>query len=160
MRLILIVAHDPDLIIGSDGELPWHYPEDMKHFKQETLGYPVLMGRGVFEEVGEKPLPGRRNVVLTRSRDYPEADVEVFGSVEEALDNLAGEDRVYVIGGGDIYRELINRADEMVITEVKRQYDGDVTFPEYRDRIGVDWKEIDREDRSNLSFVRYERITG
>lgn len=158
MRLILIAAHDPDLVIGRNGEMPWHYPEDFKHFKRETMGHPVLMGRGVFEEIGEKPLPGRRNVVLTRSRSYSGKKVEVFSEIEKALEVLAGESVVYVIGGGEIYHELIERADEMVITEIKKRYEGDVHFPEYRDRIGREWKEVDRKDADELAFVWYERI--
>lgn len=158
MRLILIAAHDPDLVIGRDGEMPWHYSEDFRHFKRETMGHPVLMGRGVFEEIGEKPLPGRRNIVLTRSRSYPEKKVEVFSEIDKALEALASEPVVYVIGGGEIYRELIGRADGMVITEIKKRYDGNVYFPEYRDRVGEVWKETSRKETEEMAFVWYERI--
>jgi dihydrofolate reductase len=88
MKLALIAAHDPNLVIGMDGGLPWHYSEDLKFFKKTTMGYPVLMGRGVFEEIGEKKLPGRRNIVLTKTKRYPDKDVEVFSSIKSAIDHL------------------------------------------------------------------------
>jgi dihydrofolate reductase len=158
MKLILIAAHDPDLVIGRDGELPWHYREDMLYFKEQTMGSPVLMGRGVFEEVGEKPLPGRRNVVLTRTRSYPNKNVEIARSIDEALERLKNEKRVFVIGGGDIYKAMLAMADFLYITEINKSYGGDTFFPEYRDEIGKSWKEIWRDDHPEFSFVRYERV--
>src|SRR5690625_6086602 len=91
MKLIIVAAHDPNLAIGKDGTLPWYYPEDLKFFKKTTIGSPVLMGRGVFEELNEKPLPGRRNIVLSRTRTY--SGTESFPSIQEALEALSGEER-------------------------------------------------------------------
>lgn len=158
MRLALIAAHDPDLVIGKGGALPWHFREDMLYFKSTTMGHPVLMGRGVFDEIGRKPLPGRRNLVLTRKGVHDVKGVEVCRSIEEAFERLGSEPKVFVIGGGEVYRQTIDRADQLYITEIHRRYGGDTFFPEYRDRIGTEWKEAWRESRSELDFVRYERV--
>lgn len=156
MTLALIVAHDPNLVIGKDGTLPWHYSEDLKYFKRITMGHPILMGRGVFEELDEKPLTGRENIVLSRTRDYEH--VPVFSSISEALDYLESKELVFVIGGGEIYRELLPEADKLFVTEIHETFEGDTFFPEYRDKIGTIWKEIKREDHQELSFVVYERL--
>ncbi len=157
MTLALIAAHDQNLVIGAKGGLPWHYKEDMLYFKKTTMGYPVLMGRGVFEEVGEKKLPGRRNVVLTRTKKYPDKDVEVFESIDYALESLQEEKKVFVIGGGEIYRQTIDLADELYITEIKNDYEGDTFFPEYRHLIGKIWIEIWSEDHNDFRFKRYKK---
>jgi dihydrofolate reductase len=158
MNLALIVAHDPNLVIGKDGTLPWHYPEDLKYFKRVTMGHPILMGRGVFEELDEEPLPGRENIVLSRSKTYDH--VPTFSSIEEALDYLRLADLVFVIGGGEVYRQTISKADKLFVTEINETFDGDTYFPEYRNDIGSVWKEIKREDHPELSFVVYERLTS
>lgn len=157
MILALIAAHDQNLVIGIDGELPWKFREDMLYFKETTMGYPVLMGRGVFEEIGEKKLPGRRNIVLTKTRDYTDIDVEVFRSLETALENLKNKKKVFVIGGGEIYRQTIDIADELYITEIHNRYKGDTYFPEYRHLIGIKWDEIWREDHAEFSFVHLKK---
>ena len=157
MKLSIIVAHDPNLVIGKDGELPWHYSEDLKFFKKTTMGSPILMGRGVFEELNEKPLPGRKNVVLSRSKSY--SHVPTFSSIEDALEYLSDEQRVFIIGGGEIYKQTIDRADELIVTQIKKEYDGDTYFPEYRDDIGDSWKEIWRENHEEFCFVKYERVS-
>lgn len=155
MTLALIAAHDPNLVIGKDGDLPWSLPRDMKHFKETTMGHPVLMGRGEFEELGEKPLPGRENIVLSRSRDYDH--VRTFASIDDALEYLEKFDLVYVIGGGEIYRQTIDRADRLVITEVHDKYNGDTYFPEYRDDISTIWEETKRERYKDFTIVEYDR---
>jgi len=156
MIIALIAAHDPNLVIGVAGGLPWHYKEDLLYFKKTTMGHPVLMGRGVFEEIGEKPLPGRRNVVLSRSRYYSGIDVEVYNSIGLAMEALKNEKKVFVIGGGDIYAATIEIADELYITEIHSEHAGDTYFPEYRDRINTKWLEVWREDHPAFSFIRYE----
>lgn len=156
MKLSIIAAHDPNLVIGKDGKLPWHYSEDLKFFKKTTMGSPILMGRIVFEELNEKPLPGRENVILSRSKNYDH--VPTFTSVDDAIQYLSGEEQVFIIGGGEIYRQTINIADELIITRVNKVYEGDTYFPEYRDEIGKTWQETWREDHGEFSFVRYERI--
>jgi len=157
MKLALIVAHDPNLVIGKDGGLPWHYPEDLRHFKKTTMGKPVLMGRGVFEELNEKPLPGRLNVVLSRSRNY--GHVPTFSSVEAALNYLRERNHpwVYVIGGGEVYRQLLPQADRLIVTLIHEEYEGDTYFPEYREEIGDVWRETGREEYDEFSIIEYER---
>ena len=155
MKIILIAAHDPNLVIGSNGKLPWHFKKDLQFFKKITIGHPIVMGRGVFEELNEKPLPGRKNIVLSKSRNYEH--VETFSSITKALRYLEDEDEVYIIGGGEIYTQTIHLADELVITEIHKAYEGDTFFPEYRDDISKKWSEVWREDHPELSFVRYIR---
>jgi len=156
MTLAAIVAHDPNLVIGKDGDLPWHYSEDLKYFKRITMGHPLIMGRVVFEELGEQPLPGRENIVLSRSREYDH--VPVFASFDDALEHVKDEEIVFLIGGGEVYRQFLDRVDKLFVTEVHESFEGDTYFPEYRDEIGITWKEIKRDDREELSFVVYERM--
>lgn len=154
--MIIIVAHDPNLVIGKDGGLPWHYSEDLKFFKKVTMGAPILMGRIVFEELNEKPLPGRENVVLSRSKQYDH--VKSFDSIERALEYLGDREKIFVIGGAQIYKQLIGRADELIITEIKKEFEGDTYLVDYRKDIGTVWKEIWREDHADFAFVRYSRM--
>jgi len=156
MKLILIAAHDPNLVIGKDGKLPWHYPGDMAFFKKQTMGHPLLMGRVVFEELNEKPLPGREAIVLSKSTSYNH--VPTFSSISKALDYLSDYEKVFVIGGGEIYRQTIQIADRLIITEIKKEYEGDRYFPEYRDKIGTNWREYSRDDQGDYCFVEYRRI--
>ena len=155
MTLILIAAHDPNLVIGKDGGMPWHYSEDLKFFKKTTMGCPLIMGRVVFEELNEKPLPGRENIILSRSKSYNH--VKTVQSLQEALDSVAQHSRVFIIGGGNVYEQTIGIADELIITEIKKEYDGDTFFPEYRDKINQVWQETWREDHPGFSFVKYKR---
>ena len=158
MKLTIIVAHDPNLVIGKDGSLPWHYSEDLKFFKRTTMGAPLLMGRVVFEELNEKPLPGRENVVLSRSKSYDH--VKTFGSIDDALEYLSDRDEVFVIGGGEIYKQMIDIVDELVVTEIKKEYEGDTFLIDYRKDIGTVWEEVWREEHEEFSFVKYKRISG
>ena len=156
MTLAAIVAHDPNLVIGKDGDLPWHYSEDLKYFKRTTMGYPLIMGRVVFEELGGNPLPGRENIVLSRSKNYDR--VPTFSSFDKALEYVKDEGMVFLIGGGEIYRQFLDRCDKLFVTEIHQEYEGDTYFPEYRDKIGTTWKEIEKDDREDLCFVVYERM--
>lgn len=152
----IVAAHDPNLVIGKEGGLPWRYPEDLKHFKKTTLNHTIIMGRGVFEELNEIPLPGRKNVVLSTTKTYDKVDT--YTSLESALDACKGNDEeVFIIGGGVLYRDAMDVADKMIITEIHTEYEGDTFFPEYRDEIGSQWIEIEREDNEELSFVTYHR---
>lgn len=151
----LIAAHDPNLVIGKDGALPWRYPEDLKHFKKYTTGNTIIMGRGVFEELNENPLPNRRNIVLSTTKVY--AHVETYPSLEDALLHI-DENEVFIIGGGVLYSQTLPSADRLIITVIKKEYDGDTFFPEYRDQIGKKWQQVSIEDHQELSFVEYKRI--
>ncbi len=155
MNITLIAAHDPNLVIGKEGGLPWRYPEDLKHFKKHTIGQIIIMGRGVFEELGEKPLPGRRNIVLSRSKIYD--NVETYTSLQQALENIDAAE-VFIIGGGVLYTETLSNADRLIITEIKKEYAGDTFFPEYRHKIGTTWQLSSEEDSDDLRFLEYIRI--
>ncbi|WP_018126295.1 dihydrofolate reductase [Balneola vulgaris] len=154
MILTIVVAHDPNLVIGKEGGLPWRYPEDLKHFKKTTLGGTMIMGRGVFEELNEIPLPGRKNIVLSTTKTYD--NIDTFTSLEAALESL-NEEEVFIIGGGVLYRQAIKMADKMVVTQIKKEYDGDTYFPEYRNEVGKVWLEVSRDETDDLIFLEYKR---
>ena len=141
MRVSLVVAVAENGVIGQDGELPWHLPDDLKAFKRITLGKPVLMGRKTWESIG-RPLPGRHNVVITRQPDFVADGATVVDSPESALELVADEAEVMVIGGGAIYRAFLDRADRIFLTRVETMIDGDATFPELHPG---DWTEVSRE---------------
>lgn len=155
MKLALIAAIGRNRVIGKDGVLPWHIPQDLKRFKQLTTGYTVLMGRRTFESLG-KPLPRRRNVVVT-SRPIP--GVETFHSVKGALQVLAEEEKVFVIGGARLYGRLLREADELYLTFVHLDVDGDSYFPEYEEVIQNHFREVHREEHGDFTFVDYQRRT-
>lgn len=155
MKLALIAAIGRNRVIGKDGVLPWHIPQDLKRFKQLTTGYTVLMGRRTFESLG-KPLPRRRNVVVT-SRPIP--GVETFHSVNGALQVLAEEEKVFVIGGARLYGRLLREADELYLTFVHLDVDGDSYFPEYEEVIQNHFREVHREEHGDFTFVDYQRRT-
>ena len=155
-RITLIAAVARNGVIGADGAMPWHLPEDFAFFKRTTMGHPLVMGRATFDAIG-RPLPGRRSIVITRTRNWRHDGVEVAGSMPVALDLAAsgrGGDEVFVIGGGQIYRLAMPVADRLLITEVDLEPEGDVTFP----RIdALEWVEVSRDKRDGFSFVEYRR---
>src|SRR5688572_29279438 len=157
-RIYLVAAVGANGIIGANGQLPWSLPEDLKHFKRLTLGHPVIMGRRTWESL-RGPLPGRDNIVVTASPGYQAPGAAVAGSLEGALALCAGEPVAFVIGGSRLFEESLPIADGLVLTEIDREYPGDVRFPEY-DRSR--WKESQRErhataEGTKFDFVLYER---
>ncbi len=158
--VVLVAAVARNGIIGDSGGMPWHYPADLAHFKEVTMGHPVIMGRRTYESIAaalDGPLPGRTTVVLsTRDLDLPEGAV-LAGSGEEAL-ALAGDapggDTVYVAGGGSVYEQFLDRADRMVLTEIPESPEGDTRFPEWDKE---EWAERKRREEGELAFVTYER---
>lgn len=153
--LTLIAAIAENGAIGKNGQLVWRNKDDMAHFKKLTLGKTVLMGRKTWESIPEKfrPLPDRINAVVTRQTDYQlPADVRRFLSIDEALETLKNEE-VMVIGGAELYKETLPRADKLEITEVKQKLEGDTFFPTIETEF---WKETTREDYDGYSFVTYE----
>jgi dihydrofolate reductase len=154
--LALIAAVAQNNCIGAKNQLPWYIPEDLKHFKKITDGHAVLMGRNTWLSLPEKfrPLPNRRNIVLSYNpvEGLP-AGVLWYNNLDEALQKHAGED-VYVMGGGMMYAQTIERADTLYITEVHKTVDGDVFFPEINKNI---WREVEREDHGEYSFVVYKK---
>ncbi|MCW3847095.1 dihydrofolate reductase [Sphingomonas sp. LB-2] len=145
-------------VIGRDGALPWRLPADLKRFKAQTMGKPMIMGRKTFESL-PVPLPGRRHIVLTRDRGWQAEGAEVAHTPQEAL-ALAGEGEVAVIGGAEIFAIFLPQADAIELTEVHGDIEGDATVPPF----GLEWRETAREDfpseagRPAYSFVRLERV--
>ncbi len=164
--LALIAAVAANRVIGRDGEMPWHYSEDLAYFERTTTGHPVILGRRTYETVVDalgEPFPGRTSVVLTtQSLDLPPGAV-VANSVAEAID-LAdadaaerGVDVVYVAGGGRVYEQFLPHATRLVLTEIHESYEGDTRFPAFEDD---EWTEVERDERDAFDFVTYERRNG
>jgi len=141
-RIALVVAVADNGIIGRGGALPWHLPDDLKFFKSVTLGKPVLMGRRTFESIG-RPLPGRRNLVLTRGSRALPAEVEAVSSVAAALALVAGSEEICVIGGAALYAETLPLAQRLYLTRVHGCVEGDVCFPPW---VASEWIEIERRE--------------
>ncbi len=143
MKISMIAAMAHDRVIGKDNQMPWHLPADLAHFKRVTLGKPVLMGRKTFESIG-RPLPGRRNLVISRNPDYQAEGIEVVGSVEAALALLAGSsvEELMVIGGGHLYAEMLPSADCLYLTRIDLAVEGDTRFPAFDDG---QWQSVDCE---------------
>lgn len=127
MKLSLIVAMTKNRVIGLDNQMPWHLPADLARFKQNTLGKPVIMGRKTFESIG-KPLPKRRNIVLSRTAVAIDG-VEIVTSLEQALALVKDETEVMILGGGQLFAEMIVRADRLYLTEIDTVLEGDTYFP-------------------------------
>lgn len=157
--LEMIAARGANGVIGNAGGMPWHLPEDLKHFKTVTMGATVLMGRKTFESIG-RALPGRRNIVITRRTGYLAPGCEVVGSLEAALRETRNDARVFVIGGGEVYRAALPCADRLWLTEIDASPEGDTTFPALNPS---DWDAVllselpGTENRPGLRFMRYER---
>jgi dihydrofolate reductase len=157
-RVYLVAAVASNGIIGVNGRMPWHFPEELKHFKEVTLGHPVIMGRLTWESL-KGALPGRKNIVVTRTPGYRASNATVAASLEAALALCADVPKVMVIGGSRMYAESLPIAAGLELTEIHRDYPGDTWFPEY-DRSK--WREIKREartagDGTRFDYVLYEK---
>lgn len=140
--IAIVVAVADNGVIGRDNQLIWHLPDDLKHFKNITLNHPIIMGRRTFEAIG-RPLPKRRNIVVTRQADWQAEGCEVTFSVPDALETArATDEQIFVIGGGEIYRQALPAADTVYLTEVHHDFEGDVVFP---DLLPGEWREETRE---------------
>jgi dihydrofolate reductase len=131
ITLSLLVAADEHNVIGKNNQLPWHLPNDLKYFKNLTWGLPIVMGRKTFESIG-KPLPGRKNIVITRNKDYQADGVEVVHQIENAIEvaRQAGAREVFVIGGAEIFNSVFGKTDRIYLTRIHHRFEGDVFFPE------------------------------
>ena len=159
----LIAAVAANRAIGKNNELLWHLPADMAYFRETTRGRPVIMGRKTWESLPARfrPLPGRRNIVVSRNAGYDAPGAELASSLDAALAAVADDENSFVIGGADLYRQSIPLADRLYLTEVESSVEGDAFFPEF-DRH--DWQEISRSatqtDQTNglrFAFVVYQR---
>ena len=152
-----MVAVSENGIIGKDDRLPWHFPSDLKHFKELTLGSTVMMGRKTFESIG-KPLPGRENFVLSRSVAKQEANLKFFPSLEEALKKVATP-KAFIIGGAQLFQETLYRVDGIFLTKIHQIYEGDVAYPV----IPSYFKEKERktlQENPKIEAIYYENIRG
>jgi dihydrofolate reductase len=163
MRLSIVVAMAANRVIGRDNQLPWHLPADLKHFKQLTTGKPILMGRKTWESIG-RPLPERTNIVITRDTDYTAAGCVVVHSIDAALRAAGHNDEVMVIGGSELYRQVLPQVTTIYLTRVHADIEGDTVFPEIDES---EWREVERidcePDEKNAyaySFITLERVTG
>jgi len=134
MTVSIIVAVANNGVIGRDNDLPWRLSEDLKHFKRTTLGKPVIMGRRTYESVG-KPLPGRKNIVVTRDASYTAEGCEVAHSIQEAIGKAGDVEEVMILGGGQLYKVALPMTDRIYLTQVDAEVAGDTRFPE------LDWSE-------------------
>lgn len=137
-RISLIVAIGDNLVIGKQNELLWHIPDDLKRFKQLTLGHPVVMGRKTFDSIIDflgKPLPGRQNIVITRDTSWSYEGVTVAHSLEEAIEAAQETDEVFIIGGEQIYRQALPLAERLYLTRIDDAKEGDAFFPPYEDQF-------------------------
>lgn len=163
MRISVVVAMDENGLIGADGDLPWRLPADLRHFKINTMGKPILMGRRTFESIG-RPLPGRDNLVLTRDRGFAAEGVHRMAGLDAALAwaHAQGAQELAVIGGAQVYALALPRVQRLVLTRVHASFDGDTWFP------ALDWSEwrelarethaADERHRYDFSFIELERI--
>lgn len=153
---------DRNRLIGNNNQLPWHLPVDFAHFKSVTMGKPIIMGRKTFESIG-KPLPGRRNIVLSRAAGLAIEGVDVVTSLDEARSIVGDGDELMVIGGSTIYQLVLAEAQRMYLTHVEAEFEGDAWFPEFDMSL---WSvqdetisEIDEKNLHRCRFVTYEKIS-
>jgi dihydrofolate reductase len=165
MTLSIVVATSRNGVIGKDNQLPWHLPEDLKYFKKITMGKPIVMGRKTYESIG-RPLPGRTNIVITRNTSWQADGVVVVNSLDQAITVAeqacldSGATEAMVIGGSEIYRQALDKADRLYITQVNIEIEGDAHFPEID---LIQWRELNRvagEEGASIehAFVIFEKI--
>jgi len=149
-HLTAVVAMDPNRLIGRDGSLPWHLPEDLAFFKKTTLGHPVLMGRKTFESIG-RPLPKRKNIVLTRDKSWSHEGVEVIHSPDDVPEE---DGEIFVIGGAEIYEALSGSIDQWLVSHVHEAYEGDTHLAKFEENFPV----VETvEEHANFTVLRYRR---
>lgn len=164
MKVAIAVATSENNAIGKDNQLLWHLPADLKFFKNTTMGCPVVMGRKTFQSIG-RTLPGRKNVVITRDASFnsdKQFDIDVVGSLESALDVLNDFETVFIIGGGEIYKQALPITEVVYRTLVHTQIDGDTFFPELNSKeFKLVWEEkhlADEKNKFDYTFQKFERI--
>lgn len=153
----LIVAHDEQHVIGKDNAMPWHLPGDLQYFKAQTMGKPVIMGRKTFESIG-RPLPGRRNIVISRNADYAAEGIEVVSSLQQALALTKDAPEQMVIGGQQIFTEALPLAQRLYITHIDTTFEGDTYFPQYSQfQLVSEQQAITTPDGYTFRYCIYER---
>lgn len=156
-KITLIAAMAKNHCIGLNNTIPWHIPEDFAFFKQYTLGKPIIMGRKTWDSLPIKPLPLRRNIVISRQQNWQATGAELAGSIDEALHKCQTEEEIIIIGGAQIYRETLPLATDLRITEVNLSVMGDAFFPEWN--IHKQWKEINRSHHvSSKNSINFDLV--
>jgi dihydrofolate reductase len=157
MKLHLILARAANGVIGKDGKMPWHLPEDLANFKKITLGKPVIMGRKTWESLPAafKPLPGRLNIVVTRQKDWSAEGAKVANSLFEAMNMCPLDGHAWVIGGAEIYKLAMPLATTAVVTEIDAPFEGDTFAPQF----GPSWKEERRESLTSSTGLKFSFVT-
>ena len=148
----IIVAHDPNRVIGNGPNIPWHIKEDFLHFKRTTLGHTLIMGSTTFKSIG-KPLPNRKTIVINQDRNFDAMGQEVCTDLNEIINKYKdSEEVVFVVGGASIYRQLISYVNEMIISVVKKEYEGNIFFPEYESEFET-YEEVEY-DEFTVKYMR------
>ena len=161
MVISIIAAVSENNVIGNNNTLIWHLKEDMKYFKEKTSGHHIIMGRKTFESIsGGKPLPNRISIVITRDKNYERDGIIVCHSLDEAIDKCTDENEVFIIGGGQIYKEAIEICDNLYITKIHKDFEGDIKFPEIHEnkwKLTNCDKHYSENNNFNYSFLTYMR---
>ncbi|MBO6574284.1 MAG: dihydrofolate reductase [Rhodothermales bacterium] len=158
--VIVAAVAEKDRLIGNGMQLPWHIPEDLKHFKRLTMGKPMVMGRKTFQSLVEQfggPLPGRRHLVVTRNSDYTTDQADVFHSIDDAVAAAGGAPELIIAGGASIYAHFLDKADRMELTLVEGDHDGDTYFPKYNHFIGTRYRIANTDRRDGFRFITFVR---
>jgi len=155
MKLYHIVAVSRNGVIGKDNQLPWRFSSDLKHFKEITMGHTVIMGRKTFESIG-KPLPNRENFVLSRQKKNGEQGISFFSSIDEAFSKVKS-DKAFIIGGGDLYRQTLDRIDGIYLTRIQKDYEGDTFYPKIPDSLVEKRRDVSEENQVKLEFIYLEK---
>jgi dihydrofolate reductase len=150
----LIVAYSRNRVIGKDNQLPWKLPADLAHFKRQTLGKPIIMGKKTWVSLG-RPLPGRLNIVVSRSGEGDFTGAQLVGSIDSALEIAGNVPEVCIIGGAQLYQDALERVDRIVATEIDIEIDGDAFFPTLDPKI---WVETDRQPQPPENNLRYDFV--
>jgi dihydrofolate reductase len=160
MRISIIAACARNRVIGKHGSMPWHLPAELAHFKQLTMGKPIIMGRRTFESIG-RTLPGRRNIVLTRDSAYRAPGAVVAHTIEDSLAAASGSQEAMIIGGGHLYRQLLTQAERLYLTVIEADIEGDTFFPEWSENEWVLREEVyrasDEKNKYAMSFLFLDR---
>ncbi|MCL1092497.1 type 3 dihydrofolate reductase [Shewanella kaireitica] len=154
MKIAMIAAMANNRVIGKDNKMPWHLPEDLRHFKALTLGKPVVMGRKTYESIG-RPLPGRHNIVISRQADLNIEGVTTVTSFEDAKIAAGDCEELIIMGGGQLYAELLEKSDILYLTEISLDVEGDTYFPDWDDGS---WLEVSRDVAKNDKQLEYSFI--
>lgn len=157
MRKVIIAAMAKNHVIGVDGDLPWHNKEEFKHFKNTTIGFPMIMGRKTFDSL-KIPLKGRLHIIISRNIElnYEFEEVKIKHSIKEAYEFCEKEkfEKIFLIGGGEIYKQTIKDADEMILSIMDLEAEGDTYFPDIDEK---EWKIAEREKRGGFEIIRYQK---